>query len=254
MVATIGMCYVPPETTLASQSDGRFAQLRFQGLTERLLVATAQGHAVLAGDFNARVGSLPDPWVADVGTGIPPQLQNTNSSINTHGRKLVRLCADSAMILCTGTTLADTPPQPTFKASTNTVASRLDHVLVDPDLFSSIQYRGVGLTRPDTDHMLLEMRILLSAAAPPSPPLPPVRQHTPTWMWSGAKREQYALASGGTVSGQVATELCSCRCWGPAAGRWSLQYCIEDCSSDGRLAPNPPSEQPASPCVKLSLV
>ncbi|DBA78710.1 TPA: hypothetical protein ACH3X1_008622 [Trebouxia sp. C0004] len=40
--------------------------------------------------------------------------------------------------------------------------------------------------------MLLEMRILLSAAAPLSPPL--VRQHTPTWMWSGAKQEQYALA------------------------------------------------------------
>ncbi|DBA87835.1 TPA: hypothetical protein ACH3X1_004832 [Trebouxia sp. C0004] len=56
---TIGMCYVPPETTLASQPDGRSAQLRFHALTERLLVATAQGHAVLAGDFNARVGSLP---------------------------------------------------------------------------------------------------------------------------------------------------------------------------------------------------
>ncbi len=191
---TIGVCYVPPETTLASQPDGRSAQLRFQALTERLLVATAQGHAVLAGDFNARVGSLPDPWVADVGDSIPPQVQNTDSTINAHGRKLVRLCLDSAMVLCTGRTLADTPAQPTFKARTNTVASRLDHVLVDPDLFSSIQYCGVGLTRPDSDHMPLEMRILLSAAAPPSPPLPPVQQHTPTWLWDGAKREQYALA------------------------------------------------------------
>jgi len=188
---TIGVCYVPPETTLASQPDGRSAHLRFQALTERLLVATAQGHAVLAGDFNARVGSLPDPWVADVGDGIPPQLQNTDGTVNTHGRKLMRLCADSTVILCTGRTLADTPAQPT---RTNTVASRLDHVLVDPDLFSSIQYCGVGLTRPDSDHMPLEMRILLSAAAPPSPPPPPVRQHTPTWIWSGARRERYALA------------------------------------------------------------
>ncbi|DBB15210.1 TPA: hypothetical protein ACH3X3_004214 [Trebouxia sp. C0006] len=104
-----------------------------------LLVATAQGHAVLAGDFNARVGSLPDPWVADMGDSIPPQLQNTDSTVNAHGRKLMRLCADSAMILCTGRTLADTPAQPTFKARTNTVASRLDHVLVDPGLFSFIQ-------------------------------------------------------------------------------------------------------------------
>ena len=42
--------------------------------------------------------------------------------------------------------------------------------------------------------MPLEMRILLSAAAPPSPPPLPVQQHTPTWIWDGAKREQYALA------------------------------------------------------------
>ena len=158
------------------------------------LVATAQGHAVLAGDFNARVGSLPDPWVADMGDSIPPQLQNTDSTVNTHGRKLMRLCADSAMILCTGRTLADTPAQPTFKARTNTVASRLDHVLVDPGLFSFIQYCGVGLTRPDSDHMPLEMRILLSAAALPSSPLQPVQHHTPTWLWDGAKLEQYALA------------------------------------------------------------
>ena len=188
------MCYVPPETTIAAQTGGRSAQLRFQALTDRLMVANTQGHAMLAGDFNARVGSLPDPWVTDVGDGIPPQLQNTDITINVHGRKLMRLCANSAMILCTGRTLADTPAQPTFKARTNTVASRLDHVLVDPDLFSSIQHCGVGPTRPDSDHMPLEMRILLSAAAPPSPPPALVQQHTPTWIWDGAKREQYALA------------------------------------------------------------
>ncbi|KAL0031012.1 hypothetical protein WJX79_009017 [Trebouxia sp. C0005] len=62
----------------------------------------------------------------------------------------------SASTLCTRRTLADTPARPTFKARTNTVASRLDHVLVDPDLFSSIQYCGVGLTRPDLDHMPLQ--------------------------------------------------------------------------------------------------
>ena len=105
-------------------------------------MASTQGHAVLAGDFNARVGSLPDPWVTDVGDSIPPQLQNTDSTIKAHGCKLMRLFADSAMILCTSRTLADTPTQPTFKARTNTMASRLDHILVDPDFFSSIQRCG----------------------------------------------------------------------------------------------------------------
>ena len=188
------MCYVPPETTITAQLDGRSAQLRFHALTERLLVATAQGHALLAADFNARVGSLSEPWVTDVGGSIPPQLQITNSTTNAHGRKLVQLCADSAMILCTGRTLANTPAQPTFKARTNMMASCLDHILVDPDLFSSIEHCGVGPTKPDSEHMPLEMRILLSAAAPPSSPPPPEQQHTPTWIWDGAKQEQYALA------------------------------------------------------------
>ena len=59
------------------------------------MVANKQGHAMLAGGFNARVGSLHDPWVTDVGDSIPPQLQNTESTINAYGRKLMRLCADT---------------------------------------------------------------------------------------------------------------------------------------------------------------
>ena len=34
--------------------------------------------------------------------------------------------------------------------------SRLDHILVDPDLLSSIERCGVGPTRPDSDHMPLD--------------------------------------------------------------------------------------------------
>ena len=130
--------------------------------------------------------------MTDVGHGVPPQLLNTDNTINSHGRKLMRLCEDSAMILCTGRTPGDTPALPSFKARTNTVASRLDHVLADPHLFSSIQSCCIGPVRDDSDHMPLEMRILFSAAAPPSPP--PVQHHTPTWIWDGAKREPYALA------------------------------------------------------------
>ena len=42
----------------------------------------------------------------DVGHDVPPRLLNTNNTINSHGRKLMRLCEDSAMILCTGRTPA----------------------------------------------------------------------------------------------------------------------------------------------------
>ena len=36
---TVGVCYVPPETTIAAQTGGRSAQLRFQARTDRLMVA-----------------------------------------------------------------------------------------------------------------------------------------------------------------------------------------------------------------------
>ena len=52
----------------------------------------------------------------------------------------------------------------------------------------------VGPARPDSDHMPLEMRILLSVAAPLSPPRPPEQQLTPTWIWGGVQQEQHALA------------------------------------------------------------
>ena len=198
---TICVCYIPPESSISVQQSDRLAQMRFQALTQRLMSATLQGHALLAGDFNARVGNLPDPWVTDVGHGVPPQLLNTDNTINSHGRKLVRLCEDSAMILCTGRTLGDLPALPSFKARTNTVASRLDHVLVDPDLFSSIQSCCIGPIRDDSDHMPLEMRILLSAAAPLSPPPTYATSHPNLdlgWSQAGAIRP---CPSGGAMPG-----------------------------------------------------
>ena len=153
--------------------------------------ASAQGHALLAGDFNARGGGLPDPWMTDVGDSILPQLQNTASIINTHGCKLMRLRADSAMIPLHWQNLDRHPCTAYFQASNKQNGFMLGQILVDPDLSSSIQHCAVGPTRSDSDHMPLEMQILLSAAATPPPP---VRQHTMALIQGWAKQEQYALA------------------------------------------------------------
>ena len=59
-----------------------------------------------------------------------------------------------ALIVCTSTV----PALPSFKTCTNT-SPYLDHVLADPGLFSSILSCCVGPTRPDSDHMPLELRI-----------------------------------------------------------------------------------------------
>ena len=85
----------------------------------------------------------------------------------------------------------------------HTPAIRLDHIWWTPT--SSLPFRilsqhyGVGPPRPDSDHMPLEMRILLSVArgsAVYSISMWPPVQHNPTWIWDGlrAKQEQHALA------------------------------------------------------------
>ena len=48
------------------------------------------------------------------------QLQNVDTTVNTHGRELLRLCEGTALVLCTGRTPLDVPAQPSFKARSNT--------------------------------------------------------------------------------------------------------------------------------------
>ena len=190
---TIAVCYVPPDSQHSAQLQGRSAQARFTSLTDQLITAAAQGHVLLAGDLNARVGSRQDLWVTEFGGGLPVNIQNTDSTINAHGRKLIQLCSDTSLVLCTGRAAADIPAQPSFKARINTAPSRLDHFLVDPELFPFVQSCRVGPSRPDSDHMPLEMRLLLDdAALPPRPTLS--GQAAPRWVWDETKREPYTTA------------------------------------------------------------
>ena len=106
-------------------------------LTAHLSDALAHGHVLLAGDPNARAGI--QPWVSKLGPGIPTQLQNIDSTVNVHNHKLMHMCEDTAIVLCTGRVPSDTPAQASFKAGSNTQPSRLDHVLVGAELFHALQ-------------------------------------------------------------------------------------------------------------------
>ena len=191
---TIGVVYVPPASHHSAQLARKPAQARFDALSERLTTASCQGQVLLAGDCNARVGSLHELWLPDLGHSVPAQAANTDQTINSHGRKLQRLCADSAVVLCTGRTPSDVPAAASFKARSNTSPSRLDHVLVDPSLFAAIQSCGIGAERPDSDHLPLEAHLLLhstpSTTVLPAPALVPA----PKWIWDSAKRDAYAGA------------------------------------------------------------
>ena len=141
-----------------------------------------EGHVLLAGDLNARVGAASQPWITELGEGISAQLQNSDITVNGHGRKLMRLCEEAAMVLCTGRTPGDTPAQPSFRARSNTEPSRLDHVLVDCGLFPAVQSSRVGAHRHESDHFPLELQLLLTVPTLPTAP-PPLPAPTPTWVW-----------------------------------------------------------------------
>ncbi len=119
---TIGICYIPPITShqmaLSSVKD------RFDTLTRHIRAAVAAAaaaatpaHVMVAGDFNAKVGNLPDAWVSTFNEDIPAR-QSQNQSANALGPHLMQLCKDTSMVLCTGRTPLDTPAAPSYPGAT----------------------------------------------------------------------------------------------------------------------------------------
>ena len=148
---------------------------------------------MLAGDFNARVGNSIQPWVSELSPGIPAQLQNTDGAVSANGLKLLHMCEDTAMVLCTGRVPSDTPAQASFKARSNTQPSRLDHVLVDAELFHALETCKVGPVRAESDHLPLELCLML-AACPQSEAPAPASPLLPAWKWDGGLQDTYAHA------------------------------------------------------------
>lgn len=81
----------------------------------------------------------------------------------------------------------------TFKARSNTQPSRIDHVVVDAELFPALHNCTVGVARPESYHLPLELTLLL-AAAPPSVPPPAASPLLPAWKWDGGLQDPYAQA------------------------------------------------------------
>ena len=194
---TLGVCYIPPESHRSAQLSRRSAQVRFESLAAHIAQLSSGGHVLLAGDFSARVCAATQPWITDLSDDASAQVLNSDSTVKGHGRKLLQLCEEAAMVLCTGRTVGDTPAQPSFKARSNTAASRLDHALVDCGLFASIQSCCIGSRRHESGHFPLELRLLLTAPASLAS-LPSAQSSIPSWVWDNSQRGPYAsaLASG----------------------------------------------------------
>ena len=93
------------------------------------------------------------PWVIDLNDDASAQLQYSDSTVNSHGRKLLHLCEEAAMVLCTtGRASGDTPAQPSFKARSNATPSRLDIALVGCRLFAAIQACRIESHQQESHH------------------------------------------------------------------------------------------------------
>ena len=140
-----GVVYVPPagSTNLHSVDlDDRFTKL-----STRLAAARLEGDVFLAGDFNARVGRLEEPALAQ-------ERGCTDLVVNSHGRRLIRLCSQTGSLLCTGRLPGDEHAPVSFRAGAR--QSRVDHILVSHEFLSQVQGCTVNTARVESDHAPLE--------------------------------------------------------------------------------------------------
>ena len=158
----VGVCYLPPQGS--PQLQMRDAQSRCSSITDHITSASALGPVVLAGDFNARVGILSDHWAASLGDSIPAQRQHSDSFSNSHGRLLMQLCEESALVLCTGRTASDIPATHSYRSYMHGGTSCMDHFMVTAGLFPVVRSCGVAPQRPDSNHLPLVMQLQLPLA------------------------------------------------------------------------------------------
>ncbi len=90
---------------------------RFDSLTRHMRAAVTPAHIMVAGDFNAKVGNLPDAWLSTFNEDIPAR-QSQDQGTNALGPHLMQLCEDTSMVLCTGRTPLDIPAAPSYPRGT----------------------------------------------------------------------------------------------------------------------------------------
>ena len=152
----VGCTYIPPSGS--PLLTGIFAVQRFENLQLQILAATALGNVICGGDFNARIGDRGN----DAGSGHIAR-GCTDTGVNSYGSKLVELCRLSDCLLCTGIVIGDEGARPTYRATTRSRATRLDHVIVSrAHAFTEcLNYTRVNVEQRGSDHHPIECCIRL---------------------------------------------------------------------------------------------
>ena len=104
----LGACYVPPSDSLSLRDNS--VDSRFASLAGNIFVAESEGHVLIGGDMNARVGHLEDAACAQ-GRGC------TDTIINAHGPQLISMCNSSSSLLCTSRAPGDESATYSYKST-----------------------------------------------------------------------------------------------------------------------------------------
>ena len=147
----VGTCYMPPQASQNLRVED--APSRFGKLAAHFLAAQGEGLVLLAGDFNARVGHLELPNCA-------MRAGPADSAVNAHGRQLINLCTSTGALLCTGWTPGDEAAPFSFRHH-NGGRSRIDHVLISPQLRDAMRSCAVTRSRTESDHSPIECQLQL---------------------------------------------------------------------------------------------
>ena len=183
-----GVVYVPPAGSTSLQAVD--LEDRFTKLSARLAAAQLEGDVFLAGDFNARVGRLEESAYAR-------QRGCTDLVVNSHGRRLLRLCSETGSLLCTGRLPGDEQAPFSFKAGAR--QSRVDHIVVSHGFVSQVHGCTVNTARQESDHAPLEADLCV--------PVPQTIHH-PVCVGMSIRRRHWCSERQGTYCQALQSPAC----------------------------------------------
>lgn len=176
----IGTTYIPPAGS-PQLATFRLTE-RMSEIQKTMSKAKDEGFAFLGGDFNARVGPL------------PPMAHGGDTRVNPHGRKLLRMAHKLGVYICTGRVIGDIPAEVSYHGTSRSAATRLDHIIVSPNLLSHLEHSGVDLDRSDSDHFPLCTTLSFPTRLGQSPPPNRAGHILSQIRWRPIAREPYAQA------------------------------------------------------------
>ena len=205
-----GCCYIAPDGCGGCPSD---VEGWFERLEEEITTARESGEVLVAGDFNARVSTLPDfceetslgpdcmVEEADMLTSSVPR-QSIDQVVTRRGRILLEMCKVTGLRIFNGRTPGDIPATATSLGHGENSRSVIDLIMVCPTILSKTLSLRVGAKLlPTTDHLSVALRVeessnMVEEEVPEmasSLPLPPEELQV-EYVWEVEKTEAFRTA------------------------------------------------------------